>query len=87
MKRKRKTKNYRSLADVRFARLLLDFAGGLPVTLKQYDMLNNRMKKERKYTAKQFANLWLECYLETKEEYEKGTIQPIIRMACLRVGL
>lgn len=70
MKRKRRIKKYRSLADVRFARLLLDFANGLPVTSKQYNMLNNRMEKEKKYTSKQFANLWLECYLETKEEYE-----------------
>ena len=70
MKRKRKIKKSRSLADVRFARLLIDLAGGLPVTSTQYNMLNNRMKKERKYTAKQFVNLWLECYLETKEEYE-----------------
>lgn len=70
MKHKRRIKKHRSLADVRFARLLLDFAGGLPVTLKQYNMLNNGMNKERKYTAKQFANLWRECYLETREEYE-----------------
>ena len=70
MKRKRKINNSRSLADVRFAKVLLDFANGLPVTSKQYNMLNNRMEKEKKYTSKQFANLWLECYLETKEEYE-----------------
>ena len=67
MKRKRKIKKSKSLADVRFTRLLLDFANGLPVASKQYNMLNNRMKKERKYTATQFENLWLECYLETKE--------------------
>lgn len=70
MKRKRRIKKYKSLADVRFVKVLLDFASGLPVTSKQYNMLNNRMKKERKYTPKQFARLWLECYLETKEEYE-----------------
>lgn len=70
MKRKRRIKKYKSLADVRFVKVLLNFASGLPVTSKQYNMLNNRMKKERKYTAKQFAKLWLECYLETKEEYE-----------------
>lgn len=71
MKRNRRIKKYKTLKDVRFARLLLDFAGGLPVTAEQYNMLNNRMNKERKYTARQFVNLWLECYLETKEEYEK----------------
>ena len=54
MKRKRRIKKYRSLADVRSVKVLLDFASGLPVTSKQYNMLNNRMKKERKYTAKQF---------------------------------
>ena len=70
MKRKRRIKKYRSLEDVRFVKVLLDFASGLPVTSKQYNMLNNRMNEERKYTAKQFVNLWLECYLETKEEYE-----------------
>lgn len=69
----RRTKKSRSLADVRFAKMLLNFASGLPVTSKQYNMLNNRMKKERKYTAKQFAKLWLECYLETKEEYDAKT--------------
>lgn len=70
MKRKRRIKKYKTLVDVRFARLLIDFVGGLPVTAKQYNMLNNRMGKERKYTAKQFAKLWLECYLETNKEYE-----------------
>lgn len=68
MKRKRRIKKYKSLADVRFVKVLLDFASGLPVTSKQYNMLNNRMKKERKYTVKQFAKLWLECYLETKQK-------------------
>lgn len=77
MKRKRRIKKSRTLEDVRFARLLLNFAGGLPVNSKQYNILNNRMNKERKYTAKQFANLWLECYLETKEEYEKTNQQTI----------
>ena len=68
MKHKRRIKKYKSLADVRFVKVLLDFASGLPVTSKQYNMLNNRMKKERKYTVKQFAKLWLECYLETKQK-------------------
>lgn len=77
MKRKRKIKKYMSLADVRFTNVLLDFVGGLPVASKQYNMLNNRMEKEEKYTAKQFANLWLECYLETKEQYEKDNQQTI----------
>lgn len=70
MKQHKRIKKSRSLADVRFAKVLLDFANGLPVSSKQYNMLNNKMKKEGKYTAKQFANLWLECYLETKDEYE-----------------
>lgn len=52
MKRKRRIKKYRSLADVRFVKVLLDFASGLSVP------------------SKPFANLWPECYLETKEEYE-----------------
>jgi hypothetical protein len=48
-------------------RLIEMWIGGFPVTSKQSNMLNNKMKKERKYTAKQFANLWLECYLETNK--------------------
>jgi hypothetical protein len=69
MKRKRKIKKYRSLADVRVANVLKRVVQGLSIHCEELQELHKAMS-EVVMTHEQFANLRLECYLETKEEYE-----------------
>ena len=69
MKRKRRIKKSRSLADVRVANVLKRVVQGLSVQCEELQELHKAMSKVV-MTHKQFANLWRECYLETKEEYE-----------------
>lgn len=69
MKRKRRIKKYRSLADVRVVNVLKKVVQGLSVQCEKLQELHKAMSKVV-MTHEQFANLWRECYLETKEEYE-----------------
>lgn len=67
MKRKRRIKKYRSLADVRVVNVLKRVVQGLSVRCDELQELHKAMSQVV-MTYKQFANLWRECYLETKEE-------------------
>lgn len=70
MKRKRRIKKSRSLVDVRVVNVLKRMVPGLSVWCEELQELHKAMSKVV-MAHEQFANLWLECYLETKEEYEK----------------
>lgn len=59
-----------ALANVRIANVLKKVVQGLSVRCDELQELHKAMSKVV-MTHKQFANLWLECYLETKDEYEK----------------
>lgn len=69
MKRKRRIKKSRSLADVRVANVLKRVVQGLSVQCEGLQELHKAMSKVV-MAHEQFANLWREFYLETKEEYE-----------------
>lgn len=70
MKRKRKIKKSRSLADVRGANVLKRVVQGFSVQCEEFQELLKAMSKAL-MAHEQFANLWRECYLKAKEEYEK----------------
>jgi hypothetical protein len=68
----KRIKKSRSLADVRVANVLKRVVQGLSIHCEELQELHKAMSKVV-MTHEQFANLRLECYLETKEEYDAKT--------------